>query len=834
MKKIIKKKYYILSFIIPLILYIIFLTLKKVIPNIEVLFVTDLRVQHLPFFSYLKSVLMGKSSFQYSYYAGMGSPMISALVFYAISPLNILLVLIKDIRWAIFSIYLLKMCLSGLTMFIFLKNKFKKESYMTVAFSTCYALSAYVINYFFCVFWLDAIYLAPLVLLGIDKIFDKEKINLLYIFSLSLTIICNIQMGFGLCIFSVIYYLYSFSIKYNIKKDFKKFVKLGTIFAISSLCAGAISSGFILAFLTDHKSSTIARNLGDSNYSQTTSIDYIIKNMFSLGKIKTSYHNEYEPLLYSGLIVSLLSILYLFDKNIDKKKRKSALIVILVFIISFFIKKLNIFWHLSQPIYLNYRYSIYLSLFLILISYDYYINKDKFTKKDIIILTISMLIGLLFDLIYQKEIYLIHTIIFLVLSGILIILVKKITKKLEIILCIVIVVELTFNAYLSFYNAYELPFDRYSSYNSFHKLYDARNFSQDYRIGYEYTYTEKDNDGFLLNKNSSLTFFSSVIKGNIVRFIYYNYSGASKNGYSISPYDSPLLVSLMGAKYFYLLDDIDSELYKKIDTYKIKSYDYTKKKVDNKKVYLYENPYALSLGYVINKDAKHIETDTLVDYQNRLIKSFTGNDKEVMKKIMAKKKENDEYCANVKDSFCKTYQVSKETNSEYIYLYTPSYQIDTSEDINVYNFNETPFLLKGKPKEFEISLYYPEEYSLDNVIFATYDKKNLIEDLKMLQENMLTNIKIDKNTMKAKIDSSKDGILFLSIPYDKNFKIYVDGKKTKYYPLLDNSFTGLDIKKGNHNIKIVNTNDNLKWYILSSVSSLLITILLYKYINKKI
>ena len=132
---------------------------------------------------------------------------------------------------------------------------------------------------------------------------------------------------------------------------------------------------------------------------------------------------------------------------------------------------------------------------------------------------------------------------------------------------------------------------------------------------------------------------------------------------------------------------------------------------------------------------------------------------------------------------------------------------------------------------YEIALIPDSKYDFSTIKTATYNKNNLIESLKILQENMLTNVSIDKNIMKANLDTSKDGILFLSIPYDNKFKIYVDGKKVKYYPLLDNSFIGLDVKKGKHNIKLVYIDNDLKWYILSSLLSIIVTIIIYKYNN---
>ena len=831
MDKIKKYKYYILSFIIPLTICIIFLSIKGVFKNVELFMVSDMRGQHLAFYNYLKNVLLGKNSIYYSYFAGMGRSMISTLVFYTTSPINILLILIKDIEFAILFIYIIKICLSGLTMFIYLKNKFKKNKFITIVFSTCYAITAYVINFSFCIFWFDIIYLAPLVLLGIDKIFAKEKINLLYIFSLALAIICNIQMGFGLCIFSVIYYLYSFNIENNIKKDFKKFLKLSSIFAISSLCAGAISSGFILALLTDYNSISSIRKSGVGLFNSTSNIDYIIKNTFSIGMKKSNYYNEYEPYIYCGLIIPILSVLYFFNNKIPKGKKKHTLIVILIFTFSFCIYSLNTFWHLSEPIFLNYRYSIYLSLFLITIAYESYLKKEHLTRKDIIIVLITLTLGLIIDLIYINKICIKETIIFLTLTTILIFLTKNLSKRFEIILCITILIELSFNAYLSFYSNADISGSIYSSLDSLYKLASYDKLDPSYRVIYDYSYTSKCSDAFILNKNSSLRYFSSIFNPDISKLYDRLFIFSSQNGYNVSAYTPPLIMSILGNKYFYLLDDIDFGIYKKNNTYTIKNNNYINKKTKRKKVYFYENPYSLSLGFVIENDIKYKKEYDVIDYQNEIIKSFTGKDIKVEQKL---EYEIEEDKTNKDNDFKKLHvYVYNNTNNNNINLYTESVLMHLDSDIPYYGNDKAPILIKSPKKKIKVTIKKDPGYNLKRLRFSTYNKDNLIKNLKILQENMLTNVKINKNIMKAKLNSSKDGILFLSIPYDKNFKIYVDGKKTKYYPVLDNTFIGLDIKKGSHNIKLINTDDNLKWYVLSSVLSIIITLILYKYLNKK-
>lgn len=829
-----KLKNYIMAFILPFIICIFILYLKDILFNIENIYVSDLRLQHVVFLNYFKSILLGDASVQYSFYAGMGTPMISTMIFYAISPVNLLLFFINDIRYAVVFIYIVKMSLSGLTMYILLKSRRSQDNFMTVLFSTCYALSAFIINYFFCIFWFDSVYLAPLVMLGIDRMFERERFSLIYIFSLGLAIICNIQMGFGLCVYSVVYYIYSYNIRYSIKKDFKKFIHMGIIFAISSLCAGAISSGILLGFVTDYSNISVARDIMVTTRAGTSNIGYVIKNFFTVGNLKTDYYNDYEPFIYCGLIVSFFSILYFFNKNIDSKKRLHALGVILVFIISFSINSLNLFWHLSSPVLLNFRYSIYLALFLTVLAYESYSKIDKLSKTDIVVLIISLFVGLSVIVLYVNEVYVLYTFIFLVLICLLIYLTKNKNKKFGVLLSLAVVAEMVVNGYASIYTASQLPFGKYSSYDELKKEDSLNHYNDDYRVLYNYSYTDFTNDTMLLNHHSSLRYFSSVINGNLLNFYNRNLSCVGNNNYRVSAYDSPLLLSLMGNKYFYLTDEFNNDMFQLIDSYSFRSYDYTLGHDNTKKVYLYENPYALGIGYVINKDFSYKKGMDLIDYQNGIIKAFSGSDKDVMIRLNYTSSTDSESCLNHRDYSCVNYNIDNPTNNPFVYVYTNFKSYNLNNQVTIYGDSERPLLISSLDKKLDLTLTSDVDLTKEFFSVSTYNKFNLIDSLSILQKNMIKNVKINKNIMKAEIDSSRDGILFLSIPYDNYYQIFVDGKRVKYFSLLNDAFVGLDIKNGHHDIKIKYENESYQLYFVLTGVSIFVTLGLCYVLNMKI
>ena len=120
------------------------------------------------------------------------------------------------------------------------------------------------------------------------------------------------------------------------------------------------------------------------------------------------------------------------------------------------------------------------------------------------------------------------------------------------------------------------------------------------------------------------------------------------------------------------------------------------------------------------------------------------------------------------------------------------------------------------------------ELSDINIYTLDYD---LIKDIK----NSVDEFRFDKDKTKGdiiegSISVKEDSILSISIPYDKGFNIYIDGKLTNYYKI-NNAFIGVDIKRGNHNIKI---EYKAPYKNISLVISLIgIILLIINYIKEK-
>ena len=69
--------------------------------------------------------------------------------------------------------------------------------------------------------------------------------------------------------------------------------------------------------------------------------------------------------------------------------------------------------------------------------------------------------------------------------------------------------------------------------------------------------------------------------------------------------------------------------------------------------------------------------------------------------------------------------------------------------------------------------------------------------------------------IKAKAEIDEDKVIYTSIPYDDDLKVYIDGKKVDTY-MIGTALLGFDIEKGNHTIEIKYQNNTM---IIGSVIS---------------
>ena len=171
--------------------------------------------QYLPFYTEYHEKLTTGGSLLYSFSAGLGYNFWATWAYYLASPLNFLIALVPTANVCDFMdlMILLKIGLCGGTMTWYLHRRNTRSFALSVAFGTMFALSSFLIGYYFNLMWLDSVAMLPLCMCGIERIcgivenrtLTDASDGRLYGVALCCGIWCNYYIGFMLCIFSVLY-----------------------------------------------------------------------------------------------------------------------------------------------------------------------------------------------------------------------------------------------------------------------------------------------------------------------------------------------------------------------------------------------------------------------------------------------------------------------------------------------------------------------------------------------------------------------------------------------------------------------------------------------------
>ena len=125
------------------------------------------------------------------------------------------------------------------------------------------------------------------------------------------------------------------------------------------------------------------------------------------------------------------------------------------------------------------------------------------------------------------------------------------------------------------------------------------------------------------------------------------------------------------------------------------------------------------------------------------------------------------------------------------------------------NANGTWALTRSQPPF--LSLMIREIYKV------TLDKQWLSKAYNTLKENQITYTSYKDNKIEGTITVNQDQLIFTSIPYDKHWKVTIDGKETQPIVLL-NSLMGIECEPGTHTIKLEYKN-NLTIPVLISITT---------------
>ena len=283
--------------------------------------------QYLPFFTDFHDKLVSSQPLTWSFGGGLGYNMWAVFAYYLASPLNLLITAVSSKHVMDFMAYLilLKLALTGGIFAWYLSYRGDDQNYLPIPFACMYALSSFMIGYYFNVMWLDSIMVLPLVMMGIEKIVAGEK-GRMYALALFYGLYCNYYIGYMLCLFACLYFLVLWigARKFEIKK----FLGSGLKFTWFSLLAGGMAA---LVLLPAYLNLAITESADSSFPSKIKFYTDGITQMtghFALVEPINIYDDQSGVNIYCGVIVLILVVLYLLDQELRLSERVGKILLL--------------------------------------------------------------------------------------------------------------------------------------------------------------------------------------------------------------------------------------------------------------------------------------------------------------------------------------------------------------------------------------------------------------------------------------------------------------------------------------------------------------------------
>lgn len=780
----------ILAFALPLFIMTAVCAAKGIWPFGNMSFLrTDLYHQYCPFYTELSERLKTGGSLTYAWDIGLGSNYLALIAYYLFCPTQLLLLILPQsfsIEFITIMI-ILKISMSGYSMAKYLSVKHNTRSLGIVFFAVCYALSGYMAAYSWNIMWLDVIWLAPLVLLGLEKLIKENK-PFLYCITLAISILTNYYISIMLCMFLV---LYAIGLVIMLpKQSFGAYMKKIGLFALYSIIAGAISAIILIPAAYALFGTASAKTTFPS---ELTSYFPLIKEFARhLVNIECETGLDHWPNIYCGVATLLFLPMYYMNSQVNYKEKIVKTALLFIMLISFSFNIPNYIWHgFHFPNSLPARQSFLYILLLLSMCFEGFKGFKRIGKGRIAGCLFGA-IGFIFlcECICDTEEIAYHSyyvsLIFIALYALFLYLYK--TGKMRAIVAFasilaILVIELGVNTAVT--SVLITNRETYLSNKAdYQKLISSIEDDDFYRV--EKTVRRTKNDGAFVGYNSA-SIFSSTTHAGVTAFYKKLGMEGNTNAYSFTG-ATPFTASLLSVKY--LLSD--SEL-PESDVYRLYA--------DTENAYLYENLYTLPLGFMIPKDIDSLWSFTSSNpakAQNSLANILSEDVFELLTQIPG---------TSVGSEYSTTL-----TEAAHVFVYVSNTAVKSvtayADDVKLlFNDVNRGYLLDLGMCGAGADITVTSDDDTENINATAYvfNDDEFIKLYQHLESQSLKltafNNSLTDTSLSALVNASEDGYLLMSIPYDAGWKVLVDGERVEAKAFSD-ALMMIPVSSGEHNIRL--------------------------------
>lgn len=800
---------------------------------------------------YWLEILKGKANLFYSYDIGLGTNILSYMLFVGkFTPFNLFEIFFTTGNisgfWSLN--LMLKAATMSLTAYIFFDKIFlKANNFYKTSFSVMYALSGYTFMNFGNTHFLEIAILFPLFILALKKMFDEDKC-MCYIIILTTMLIFNFYISWMILFFII--FAGAVGIIFYVEKGKRKKASMNILCCtLFSLALSSIT--FLPAFLP----------IKFNSYRMSGAVTNTIENSGLFFKL-------------ACFLFSILPLLGFFKflfkhKNEDKKIFWLYLVTILfVGVIPIIFERVNLMWHTGSYQSFPWRFG-FIPLFVIFCGamryFTYYKEKQGSPKNKILFIKIIVIILLLFiiGIFSPKLINSIqntttsafevssNTILYMAIISISIGIIENIILKMKneeiknILLSVAIGIQIIIFG-ISYFGVQE---SKYIQASINYKNEIKTNMQENYRLKTK-EQTMFSNYGIILDVPTidQLTNLVSNDTRTTLKNLGYYCSAGVTTGVGGTIFSD----NILGVKYVISNEKLDNNIY-------------TLKEEFEKNLYLYEFKDSLPIG-IIYEDLGNIEnlpnSENVFENQNYIYQKLFNKSSDNILEKCEQKNTNYENCKineqeNNKIKFekinkdeiasivytietkkdCITYMHINNTNKNEIKCIKVNGEVVEPKFIshNVDNFYEygmtdaNPIIELGKfddKQEINVQIEFDnDDIELENLNFANLDLNKYNSIFNNKNENYL---KINGNKINANINinENQDKNLFIPISYNQGWEAKINGKSVPVNKVCG-AFMSLELENGSNDIEMTYTPQYLNMGIKISLITLIILIGLY-------
>lgn len=850
-KDFIKRNRWIIStFLIAYVVILIGFAVIEIFPfGDQQIMVIDSWHQYYPFLQELHHKLQSGESLFYSWHPGLGVNFFLIMAYYAFSPIYLLSIVFPKAYLREFMMLAtgLKIALAGTFFSIYIKRVFDKNDISITLFGLLYAFCGFNMGYYWNIMWLDAVALLPLIILGVHQLIQHQK-WILYTLTLSLALISNFYIGFFICLF-LLFYFFVLLICQNQKIQLKWLFHKTLTMGIASLLAIGIAS---VVLIPTYKGLQLTHAV-NSTFPQ------VFKPYFETLALVNNLLPTIAPTVKSGLpnifsgFASLFFMAFFFaSPEIPFRKKVSAFLLTVFFMLSFNFNVLNYIWHgFHFPNEVPYRFSFLLSFLLISWGYEGFKSYKSVRLRNVGIILFGFILFLLIDwklgsmlgltVPMPDEMFLVSLGLTL-LYGVLVVVShrERLPKHTFAIgLSILIIGEVVLSGIIG----------TTSTNSSSRQMYPY--LKEDVDAAVQYIDTQSDqftrtdmikwyttNDPTLYGYQGA-SMFSSTANANVTTLMQRIGLAASpeSNRYLYSS-NTPVVNLILNMNY--LLGRNQDGDYPSATMTKV---------FDSNQVHVYRNNYPSTLGFMVDQSfyTWNTQSSDVFDVQEDFVRAATKNDLSLFRPvdILTADYVNMNVAAPHDGRYSYTNEDATKVGNVTLHLKAPE-----SKQMYVYmhanHAYKTTITVHGQATEYEmrrgliIDLGYLQKGEDVQINFetqaqysgffivkpVTFDHEAFETVYEKLSKDTMTIESFQSTHIKGTVNASENGILFTSIPYEKGWSVSVDGKKIKPFAI-QNAFICIPLAKGSHTVEFRYVPDGFLLGLTLSLVSILVVIACY-------